>query len=78
MDDENAEEWLESWVDENIQTPGYYEDKSAMRSESAQCREDAKAEGISEAALIDAAGGDLEAYVLRAQNAFTEKAEKED
>lgn len=72
MAEQNVEEWLEAWIEENIQTPGYHDNKAHMKVDAAQCREQAKAEGISELALVEAAGGDLEAYLLREQNTFTD------
>jgi len=83
MAGQDIEDWLSDWAEENIQTPGYYEDKAAMRADAAQCRGDARAAGYSEAALLKAASGDLEAYLLREQNAFTDsevrrKADKDD
>jgi hypothetical protein len=68
----DVDEWLEDWAVENIQTPGYYEEKNAMKSEADACRADATAAGISIADLTRAAGGDLERYLLRAQNSFTD------
>ncbi len=70
--EQNVVEWLEAWIEENIQASGYHENKAHMKIDAAQCREQAKTEGISELALIEAAGGDLEAYLLREQNAFTD------
>lgn len=72
MTEQNAEEWLETWAEENLQTPGYYEDKAHMKFEAVQCREQAKADGISETDLVEAAGGDIEAFLLKEQNAFTD------
>ncbi len=70
MAEQNVEEWLEAWIEENIQTPVYYDNKAHMKADAAQCREQAKAEGISEPDLVEAAGGDLEAYLLREQAWF--------
>ena len=83
MIEQDVDGWLESWAEENLQTPGYYENKEHMRGDAAQCREHAKKEGIAEAALLQAANGDLEAYLLKEQNAFTDaevrrKADKDD
>jgi hypothetical protein len=69
--DVDVEDWLEQWVEENLQDPGYREHKSAMSGDADMCRADAEEAGISEADLEKAAGGDLEAFLLRAQNALT-------
>lgn len=68
----DAGEWLEGWVEENLNTPQYQEHKSAMAADAAVCRAQAVAAGISPKALDEAAEGDLEAYLLRAQNSFTD------
>ena len=68
----NVEDWLEDWVDENLQSPAYQENKSAMASEAASCRQDAATDGLTDANLTGAAGGDLEAYLLRRQNVLTD------
>ncbi len=83
MNEQDAEDWLESWAEENLQTPGYYENKTRMRNDAIQCREKAKEEGIGEVALLQVAGGDLEMYLLKQQNGFTDsevrrKADKDD
>ena len=69
---ENAEDWLEEWADENIQTPGYSDTPSSMANDAKQCREEAKAAGIAEADLLEAAEGNLETYLLKHQNAITD------
>ena len=68
----NAEDWLEDWIEENLMTPQHNEDKIEMGREAAACRKAAGAAGISDEAVNNVAGGDLEAYLLRAQNSFTE------
>ena len=69
---ENVEDWLEEWAEKNIQTPGYSDTPSSMASDAKECREKAKAAGISEADLLEAAGGGLEDYLLKHQNAITD------
>lgn len=69
---ENTEEWLEAWADSAQQVPGYEEEKRAFKATATACIEDAKREGISEKALLDAAGGDLEQYLMDHQNAITD------
>jgi hypothetical protein len=68
----DAKRWLDNWVEENLQVPQYYEDKSEMAEDAATCRAAAEIDGISEKDLRGAAGGDLERYLLNAQNEFTE------
>lgn len=68
----DASEWLESWVDGNLHEPLYQENKSAMAGYARTCRSDAKAAGISSQALVGAAGGDLEGFLLDRQNALTD------
>jgi len=68
----DAKEWLDNWVEENLQVPQYYEDKSEMAEDAATCRAAAGVDGISDKALNAAAGGDLERYLLNAQNDFTD------
>jgi hypothetical protein len=67
----HAKEWLDNWVEENLQVPQYYEDKSEMAEDAATCRAAAEVDGISEKDLNAAASGDLERYLLNAQNEFT-------
>jgi hypothetical protein len=68
----NAREWLEGWVNGNLNLPGHQEKKAAMRDGAAACAEQAKAAGISIAELKEAAGGDLEIYLLDRQNELTD------
>ncbi len=68
----DAKQWLDNWVEENLQVPQYYEDKSEMAEDAATCRAAAEVDGISNKDLSKAAGGDLERYLLNAQNEFTE------
>ena len=82
-DPDDIAEWLDDWVDENLQTPGYQEHPSDMAVATEQCRAEARAAGIAEADLVAAAGGNLEKYLLGRQNSFTDsevrrKAEKDD
>ena len=72
MSPDDVVQWLEDWVDENLQTVGYHEDRDLMSSESSRCRADAAAAGIHEADLLAAAGGDLAAFLLAEQNAITD------
>ena len=69
---QDIEEWLEEWTDANLNTPQYNEDPSHMAEEAAACRADAKRAEISSEDLEEAAGGDLNKYLLDRQNAFTD------
>jgi len=69
----NPQLWLENWVEEHLGVPGYAEDKAAMRECAKLCAADAIAAGISISQLKEAAGGDLEAYLLEQQNAGTDR-----
>lgn len=64
-------EWLDNWVDDNINSPQFHEAKSAMAGEARECEAAALADGISRDELLAAVGGDLEQYLLDAQNSFT-------
>jgi hypothetical protein len=68
----DAKQWLDNWVEENLQVPQYYEDKSEMAEDAATCRAAAEIDGISNKDLNKAAAGDLERYLLNAQNEFTD------
>jgi hypothetical protein len=57
-------DWLDNWVDENIETPGSVDAPSQIGVVVARCRADAEAAGISTEALYEAVGGDLSAYIL--------------
>ena len=65
----DPQDWLDSWIDENL-APEHRENKALMAAEAEKCREDACAAGISTAKLDKVTAGDLEAYLLKAQNAF--------
>jgi len=69
----DAEEWLENWVAENLNTPGWRENKREMGTEADTCRAEAAAAGSSVADLTEAAGGDLEGYLFRAKNSLTDQ-----
>ncbi|GEL42272.1 hypothetical protein MEX01_28630 [Methylorubrum extorquens] len=72
MSDVDVDQWLEGWVENNLTAPGYVEEKAAMRDRAEACAVEATSEGISIAELKEAAGGDLEAYLLDRQNALTD------
>ncbi|KQQ11506.1 protein of unknown function [Methylorubrum extorquens] len=70
--DVDVDQWLEGWVENNLTSPGYVEAKAEMRDQAEACAVAAKSEDISIAVLKEAAGGDLEAYLLDRQNALTD------
>ena len=72
MADVNVEEWLANWIEENLKSPQYYSSPEDMGGEAASCRADALQAGITTNALNEAAGGNLEAYLLDAQNRLTD------
>lgn len=72
MADVDVDQWLEGWVENNLTAPGYVEAKAAMRDQAEACAVEATSEGISIAELKEAAGGDLEAYLLDRRNALTD------
>ena len=67
MDDLDAKVWLNAWVEENFADPSLREGRVDMAREAELCRGAAEAEGISRAALDDAAGGDLQQFLLDRQ-----------
>jgi hypothetical protein len=69
---ENVTEWLEAWVEENINSPMYYEEKSVMTNDAKACLAHAQEAGFSAKDVQEAAGGDLEQYLLDRQNELTD------
>ena len=69
MADIDAQQWLEQWVESNLDAHEHAERKSDMRDQAKACAEEAQADGISIAELKGAAGDDLEIYLVRRQNA---------
>jgi hypothetical protein len=69
---ESIKGWLEDWVERNLQSLQYHENKSTMSGDAVTCRRDAQEAGYSSAELDRAAGGDLESYLMRAQNVLTD------
>ena len=72
MQKESIKGWLEDWVERNLQSLQYHENKSTMSGDAVTCRRDAQEAGYSSAELDRAAGGDLESYLMRAQNVLTD------
>lgn len=72
MPNPDAQEWLTSWVEKNIRSPGHVDRKASMREEAEACAQAGVAAGVSIAALKQASGGDLEKYLVARQNEFTD------
>jgi hypothetical protein len=64
---DHAFDFLQSWIVENVNVT-MYEDKNTAEHLADDCVWEANTRGITEAALIEAAGGDLNAYVLAKLN----------
>ena len=67
--DVDVDQWLEGWVENNLHFPGHAEAKADMRDQAEACAVAATTDGISIAELKEAAGGDLEQYLVDRQNA---------
>jgi hypothetical protein len=59
----NPWEFLQAWAGENVHAT-VYDDKAEARRLAFECREAAKAAGVSEYGVIKAAGGDLQGWLL--------------
>jgi len=68
---DHAFDFLQSWIVENV-TVTTYEDKVAAEHLAHDCVWEAKTRGIAKAELIEAAGGDLDAYMLAELNRAVE------
>lgn len=68
----DANEWLEEWIDNNLNAPLYHEHKGQMSAEAQHCRAQAEIEGITAQSLEEAAGGDLLQYLFDRQNSLTD------
>ena len=64
---EHAFDFLQSWIVENV-NPTTHEDKDTAEHLAQDCVWEAKTRGISKADLIEAAGGNLSAYMLAELN----------
>jgi hypothetical protein len=69
---ERAQSWLNDWVEENLNAPHYVESKEQIADEAKACVTAAGEAGIPVGMLVSAAGGDLQAYLMRQQNALTD------
>ena len=70
MADVDVDQWLEGWVENNLNSTDAAEVKADMRDQAEACAVAATTDGISIAELKEAAGGDLEQYLLDRQSAL--------
>ena len=70
MADVDVDQWLEGWVENNLNAPGHVQAKAEMRDQAEACAVAATSDGISIAELKEAAGGDLEQYLVDRHNAL--------
>jgi hypothetical protein len=59
----NPRSFLDEWAKENVQAP-VSDDKATVEKLAFECKEAARAAGFSEASIVKAAGGNLEAFLL--------------
>jgi hypothetical protein len=64
---DHAFDFLQSWIVESVNAT-MYEDKDTAEHLAQDCVWEAKTRGITKADLIEAAGGDLDAYILAKLN----------
>jgi hypothetical protein len=64
---DHAFDFLESWIVENVNAK-MFEDKGTAERLAQDCVWEAQTRGIAKADLIEAAGGDLDAYLLAELN----------
>jgi hypothetical protein len=64
---DHAFDFLQSWIVENVNAT-MYEDNDTAEYLADDCVWEANTRGITEVALIEAAGGDLNAYMLAKWN----------
>lgn len=72
MADVDVDQWLEGWVENNLNSHSYAEAKADMHDQAEACAIAAITDGISIAELKEAAGGDLEQYLLDRKNAISD------
>jgi hypothetical protein len=58
----DAKEWLVRWASDNIHE-GYTDSAASMEQAAADCLSAAEVEGVSSASVLEAADGDLPAYL---------------
>ena len=69
MSERSANDWLEQWAKANLSAAQHPHEKSDVQAQARRCAEEATAAGLTIAQLKEAAGGDLEAFLLGKQNA---------
>jgi len=68
---DHAFDFLQSWIVENVNTT-MYENKDTAQHLTQDCVWEAQTRGITKADLAEAAGGDLDAYILAKLNRAVE------
>jgi hypothetical protein len=68
----NPQEFLHNWVRESVQTTPY-RNKAEARRLAYECRKSAEKANVSWLAVIMAAGGDVQGYILTRLNQETEQ-----
>jgi len=58
----DAKEWLVRWASDNIHE-GYTDSAASMDQAASDCLSAAEVEGVTSSSLLEAAGGDLAAYL---------------
>jgi hypothetical protein len=69
---DHAFDFLQSWIVENVNAT-MYEDKDTAQHLAEDCVWEARTRGIAKADLIEAAGGDLYAYMLAELNRVVDR-----
>jgi hypothetical protein len=69
---DHAFDFLESWIVENVNATTH-ENKDAAQHLAQDCVWEAQTRGITKTDLIEAAGGDLDAYILAELNRAVDK-----
>jgi hypothetical protein len=64
---DHAFDFLRSWIVDNVNAT-IFEDRDAVEHLAQDCVWEAQTRGIAKADLIEAAGGDLDAYILAELN----------
>ena len=73
MSDTTPRDWLEEWASIRLDKPGYAARKADMRLDAEACAHEAETMGISIAELKEAAGGDLETFLMDRQERLTDE-----
>jgi hypothetical protein len=62
-----VDQWLEDWVEDNLDGPGAVQSKAEVQSQAEVCTAEAAVAGITSDELTRAAGGDLASYLADRQ-----------